>query len=269
MHQHCWKLHLRLSKVVSLWVSILISRLFVSGYQFDVAMSICVQSGGGCINSGCSFGCNPLGSRGYSCHCPEGYQSVGEGHCISTLNPSGFTSLHDDWDYDEEEEKYISTEGCFSCQMNGYPGRSKKRRKSSRRGTSRRSRRNRRSSERISRKDEFLDTVGVLNFESGKFLSNNITVHLKLSPAQTRHRQRIARFLPSRSDLSHSLDYSIISNPSENLEIKRRGGYWGLFFKRRVESPTQLTAKIVGKLIKGPDSKHDNDLYALFRIEII
>ena len=239
-------------------------------------MSICIQSAGGCSHSPCSFGCNPLGSRGFSCDCPLGYQSVGDGHCVSTVNPSGFSST---WEFEdeEEEEEYVSTEGCFSCQMNGFPGRSSTRsRKSSkthRRKSRKRRDRNRRSSNvGLSGKELFSEAEGELSelssFEA-KHFSNNITVHLRVSEEQTRHHLRIAKLQPSRNDLSHSIDYKIISDPSDNLDIKRKAGIWGLYFKRRVQKPSRITARIVGKLQKGPSANHQRDLHALFKIEVI
>ena len=47
---------------------------FFSGYQFDLRLSICIQSAGGCSNSPCNFGCNALGAQSFSCDCPAGYR---------------------------------------------------------------------------------------------------------------------------------------------------------------------------------------------------
>lgn len=64
-----------------------------SGYEFDLKMSICVQSSSGCSSAPCSFGCAPSGPRGFSCSCPRGYHSIGEGHCVASLSPATMESL--------------------------------------------------------------------------------------------------------------------------------------------------------------------------------
>ena len=215
-----------------------------------------------------------MSSRSYSCDCPPGYQSVGDGHCVSTVNPSGFNSLHGDLDYDiedEEEEEFISTEGCFSCQMNGFSTRTSKRRTSTnRRGRKRHRRdRNRRSSDILSRKEHFLETVGVGDLVSLRELSNNITVHLEVTQHQTRHRQTIVKLQPSRDDLTHSIDYNIVSDTSDLLSIRRKSGVWTLFFKKRISQPQKFQARVLGQMRKGPDSNHAIDLHAVFKIEVI
>ena len=251
-----------------------ISCLCFSGYQYDNRLSICIQSAGGCSNSPCSFGCHSLSSRSYSCDCPPGYKSVGDGHCVSTVNPSGFNSLHGDYDYDieEDEEEFISTEGCFSCQMNGFSTRTSKRRSNtSRRGRKRHRRaRNKRSSDSLSSKEHFLEAVGVSDLVTQRSLGNNVTVHLVVTKDQTRHRQTLVKFQPSRDDLSHSIDYTIVSDTSSGLlNIRRKAGVWALFFKKRISQPQKFNANVVGQLRKGPTSPHDIDLHAVFKIEVI
>ena len=236
-----------------------------SGYHYDARLSICIQAGGGCSNSPCSFGCNSLSSQAFSCDCPQGYHSVGDGHCVSTVNPSGFSSLSSTWDYEEEEEdeeeEYISTEGCFSCQMNGFPGRKNKkihRRQSSyRQGRRRRNRRsrNKRSLSEVTEK-------GPVHF------SRNVSVHLILDREQTENRQRVAKLQSARKDLDHPLVYSIVKDPSGLMVIKRKYGVWGLFFKKRIVKPMVFHVRVKGELKKGPTSDHDLDLHALFKMEI-
>ena len=171
----------------------------------------------------------------------------------------------------------MSTEGCFSCQMNGFPGRSntrsRKSSKSHRRKSRKRRDRNRRSSVAGPQDNQlFLKAAEglseVSSFEA-KHFSNNITIHLKVTPKQTRHHLRIAKLQPSRNDLTHSIDYKIIRDPSNNLDIKREAGIWGLYFKRRMQKPSKFSARIVGKLQKGPSANHQRDLHALFKIEVI
>ena len=203
---------------------------------------------------------------------------MGDGHCVSTVNPSGFSSLSSTWDYEEEEEEeeeIISTEGCFSCQINGFPGRKNKkshRRHSSRQGRRRRNRRsrNKRSSPNLTYRENMLQAAGV---EVGKgvesvHFSKNISVHLMLDREQTRNRQRVVKLQPAREDLGHSLVYSIVEDPTGLLAIRRKAGIWGLFFSKRVSQPMVFHVRVRGELKKGPTSNHNFDLHALFKIEI-
>lgn len=70
------------------------------------------------------FGCSASGG-GFSCGCPQGYTRVGQGHCLTTVNPplSGYdigdapTFPIDEPFGGASKDKLISTEGCFSCQV--------------------------------------------------------------------------------------------------------------------------------------------------------
>lgn len=99
-------------------------------YQFDNSLQICVQVSPGCVGSPCAFGCTPSGSNGFLCGCPSGYQRIGQGHCLSTINPMGqgyhgedignvptFVISPDPYHIPPADDKIISTEGCFSCKV--------------------------------------------------------------------------------------------------------------------------------------------------------
>jgi len=224
------------------------------GYQFDRALSVCVESGGGCSSAPCAFGCSPTGPSGYNCNCPRGYQSIGDGHCVATVNPSSYQALSRNWDLDDYEEgtdDFISTEGCFSCQMNG----------GSRKKKSRRRRRQRRGTE-MSDMDQFLDLV------SSKEPPHDFKINMKVRKEQTRNRQRILRIQPSRSDLVKYLQYNLIEDPSGQLALNRRAGVWELFFKKRVDQPQNITVLIKGDPQEEPDVS-DKYINALVAISVI
>ncbi|KAG1700053.1 Fibrillin-2 [Nymphon striatum] len=83
-----------------------------SGYKFDSQIRLCIEvSGTSCHGAPCAFGCKPLGSSGYTCGCPDGYHKIGQGHCLSTVSPSGF--------HIDNGKDIISTEGCYSCNSQG------------------------------------------------------------------------------------------------------------------------------------------------------
>jgi hypothetical protein len=96
----------------------------------------------GCSVASCAFGCQPVGSSGFTCACPRGYETVGSAssHCVAVNEPENFRSAGD-WDYADvddgggvddgyltegDDQEVISTEGCFACQMNGAGGKKPK-----------------------------------------------------------------------------------------------------------------------------------------------
>ena len=112
---------------------------------------------------------------------------MGDGHCVSTTSPASYSaSLEAEaWDYAEEDEELLSTEGCFSCQMNAPPRARQPR-------TRNKSHRRRRTQRSRDRRSLAAAEAGVAE------LDTNITVDLVLTPAQTRHRHMVARLLPAR-----------------------------------------------------------------------
>ena len=68
---------------------------------------------------------------------------------------------------------------------------------------------------------------------------------------------------------SHKKCYQIAKDPSGSLEIKRKSGVWGLYFKKRVIEPVKFNVWVSGQLKKGPTADHHMDLHAVFRIEIV
>ena len=91
-----------------------------------------------CLGSPCLFGCVQDGANGPICSCPNGYRTVGQGHCLSTINQisgaypqNGFNvynsgqqpPLYVPEDYSSTNakgKKYLSTEGCFSCRVSSF-----------------------------------------------------------------------------------------------------------------------------------------------------
>ena len=134
----------------------------------------------------------------------------------------------------------------------------------------RRRSRNRRSSENPSTKQVFLETIGVLDVSNQiAQLGNNITVHLLLTTEQTKNRRRVVKLQPARNDLMQAVVYEIVKSPSDLLQIKRKSGVWGLYFKKRVTDPMSFNVWVKGQLKKGPTANHDIDLHAVFRIQIV
>jgi len=121
----------------------------------------------------------------------------------------------------------------------------------------------------LSSKELFLEAVGVpdITNEIAK-LGNNITVHLKVTSDQTRNRRRLVKLQPARTDLMQSIVYQVVKDPSESVEIKRKAGIWGLYFRKRVAGPVSFNVWVQGQLKKGPTSVHDHDLHAVFRIKV-
>ena len=131
--------------------------------------------------------------------------------------------------------------------------------------------RNKRSSHQLTYKENMLQAAGVTEVEEVEevtHFSNNISVHLVLEREQTHNRQRVVKLQPAREDLGHSIVYTILTDPSGVMDIKRKAGIWGLFFRRRISQPRVFHVRVKGELKKGPTSNHKFDLHALFKIEI-
>lgn len=79
------------------------------------------------MSAPCAFGCTSVGSAGYSCGCPQGYQRIGQGHCLSTVTPASVAYGEDIGNVptypigsnfrSTSKDKLITTEGCFSCKV--------------------------------------------------------------------------------------------------------------------------------------------------------
>uniref|UniRef100_A0A131YT62 Nidogen n=1 Tax=Rhipicephalus appendiculatus TaxID=34631 RepID=A0A131YT62_RHIAP len=102
------------------------------GYRYDEIMVNCI-GGEGCENSPCLYECTPTGSSGFLCGCPEGFQRIGQGHCLSARDSRGQSvpnalgglgssipvyPLVDAEGEASSDDKIISTEGCYSCNLN-------------------------------------------------------------------------------------------------------------------------------------------------------
>ncbi|KAL4717067.1 hypothetical protein ACJJTC_016954, partial [Scirpophaga incertulas] len=90
-----------------------------AGYGWDAAHAVCLQV--------LHHPCEGEGG-GWSCGCPAGYRLVGAGHCLSALDaalPAGDIGdapvfpLTDQYRVGGAGADLISTEGCFSCKVNG------------------------------------------------------------------------------------------------------------------------------------------------------
>ncbi len=212
--------------------------------------------------------------QGYSCECPRGYQSIGDGHCVATVNPSVYQALSRDWDFSDYEEgtdDFLSSEGCFACQLNGGGGRSSKK------GSKRRTARSRRSVHIDGGETVMIDMAGLggnvsLAAPSGD--EKNYEIDLDLRPDQTSHRRRFFKIQAATSDLVKSVEYRIVSDPSGQLQLQRKSGVWGLFFREGVgEGEGAVTRHfpvlIRGQAHKGPKHSRREVLNALVRINVV
>ena len=114
------------------------SCLCPNGYSYNGNMKVCVQSASGCGEAKCAFGCNNVGSTGFDCQCPRGHQVRPNLHFLhkknsvkstfrfqAVMGPRGQVShcialnSVDNFLQEDNEKDFISTEGCYSCKING------------------------------------------------------------------------------------------------------------------------------------------------------
>lgn len=213
------------------------------GYQFDNNLQICVQVSAGCLGSPCAFGCTPNGPNGFICGCPTGYQRIGQGHCLSTINPLSQSNYGDEignvptyvinpdpYHIPPADDKTISTEGCFSCKING-------------KGRRRRGARLRSVDEEMqSKRNELIKRRVTRKARRHHHGEEHV---LKISLSQTKHRMRIIKLQPALKE--EEMEYTIVKgNKTEQFEIAEDHGIWALHFRSRLKKPGQFHIVVHG-----------------------
>ena len=142
--------------------------------------------------------------------------------------------------YNQSKEKIISTEGCFSCKVNGIGSRGK------------------RSIESDGNSTAILDnSIEQLN------TSQPLSMRLKLD--QTKHRTNIIQLQPALRNLKvvnsihfcdvdvdflnflskENIEYEIVKgNEGKQFEIINKRGVWSLHFRRRLKEVAQFKLEI-------------------------
>ncbi|XP_054288254.1 fibrillin-2-like [Macrosteles quadrilineatus] len=245
------------------------------GFQFDQAMLVCIQVASSCLGSPCAFGCSPGPSgNGFQCGCPSGYERIGQGHCLSTINPAGLgygggyggsygggygsyggapnlgsnipTYPIDKDPYAVPHDRLISTEGCFSCKVNGRHRRTitdtkhnstdpsynpKKLRELWRNRVSRHRRHHHGDRPRTEQPHRLV----------------------RLSLAQTKHRTRVIKLQPA---IKNDFEYSITKgNEGGQFEMVQKHGIWALHFRKRLKHPGTFPLEITGRRTNRESSK--------------
>ncbi|KAG0426053.1 hypothetical protein HPB47_026819, partial [Ixodes persulcatus] len=190
-----------------------------NGFSFDEIMTSCV-GGSGCSNSPCLFECMPTGSGGFLCSCPEGYQRIGQGHCLSThpesstLGPGkgvpggvGIPAYDVDNAGPQDPDKVISTEGCYSCKLNG--GSVQRARRGLNNGTS-----SRRLTRRSAQKKEMEEQMTAHKRRHPKSRWDVIRVTLPLRQAQAH--QNILDIRPAYKHLRDDKNYHVLHGVDRN-----------------------------------------------------
>ncbi|XP_066993764.2 fibrillin-2 [Anabrus simplex] len=222
------------------------------GYQYDSALLVCVQVSAGCSGSPCAFGCTTVGGS-FICGCPAGYQRIGQGHCLSTINPVSHGYNGEDIGnvptypiepdpYQIPQDKLISTEGCFSCKVNG-------------KGRHKRTINGKRTSRNP---NSYYNNYWNISSDGNAVRASQDNVHnlrkrslhkkrkvrhhhdeqqlvLKVDLSQTKHRMRIIKLQPA---IKNDFEYIISHGNKEGIfEMVKKHGIWALHFKRRLKHP--------------------------------
>ncbi|RZF38565.1 hypothetical protein LSTR_LSTR012784 [Laodelphax striatellus] len=263
------------------------------GFQHDAVRALCIQISSACVGSPCSFGCSPLGSAGsggggFACGCPSGYQRIGQGHCLATINPmagssssyarpdlgiptypiAGSTNAETD-PYVPSHDRIISTEGCFSCKVNGRHRRMAN-------STSRRLPPNWDKWAKKLRKERRGGEAGKGGEGGGggeiirhRRHHHGETPHrvLTISLAQTKHRMRIIKLQPA---VKNDFEYVISRGNEQNqFEMKNEHGIWTLHFHRRLKMPGTFHLEIKGKSRKSDLDGHHNSSSSGFEAPLV
>ncbi|XP_061719868.1 fibrillin-2-like isoform X1 [Cydia pomonella] len=203
------------------------------GYGWDSGHGVCLQLAGGCATASCLFGCSAFGDS-YQCGCPTGYQLVGAGHCLTALDGALPPDDIGDAPVFPVQDQYriggknelISTEGCFSCKMNGRRRRAPDEGIVYANGTTVMRRRRRRSRRRRSLLEPDAELIVV-----------------SASPRQTWGRAPLLRMLPAAGGgrAHYRLAYG---DPDRNFVLSRRDGGWALRLRRHLKPDAVLEQQL-------------------------
>lgn len=255
---------------------------------------ICIEVGGACSGAPCSFGCFAGGPLGYTCGCPSGYQRIGQGHCLSSISPASTSydntlngypihPIHDPGTYNIPDDKIISTEGCYSCKLNGQGGRHK-RSTNTNRGKSdlsdffnwafknssesgdmhkrplrhHKHHRKAHSGVPLHRMNDLLNRVnGSISSISSNSqsvpeqLDTDGIIKIVISLAQTKHRRRIIKLQPALNYLQNNIVYNITKGNEDHLfKMSTRNGVSSLHFTHRIKHPGLFILEIVGRPLR-------------------
>lgn len=196
-----------------------------AGYGWDAGHAVCLQTAGGCAAAGCVFGC-ATGGGGYECGCPAGYALVGAGHCLSALDaalpPDDIGNapvfpVRDQYRLGRDPD-LISTEGCFSCKMNGRRRRAPEEGVVYANGTTVIRKRRRRSRRRRSLLEPEAELVVV-----------------KATPKQTWGKAPLLRLVPAKD--GPRPHYRIAyGDDNKDFILSKRDGTWALKLRRHLKS---------------------------------
>lgn len=172
-----------------------------------------------------------------------------QGHCISTITPAGGPGYGaENYEYgpngldpyNQSKDKIISTEGCFSCKVNG----------------------------RGKRSIQSSNSTGTSTIETALNTSKPLEVKIKLE--QTRHRTNIIQLQPALKDVKVKLLYFLIllrftesrlnialfnlqdyikyeivrGNEGNQFEMMKKRGVWSLHFRRRLKERANFKLEI-------------------------
>lgn len=231
------------------------------GFQFDEGLLVCVQIPASCIGSPCAFGCTPIGNS-FTCGCPSGYQKIGQGHCLSTINPVGMNFLGgtpslggniptypiDQDPYTPSHDRIISTEGCFSCKVNGRHRRTV----SDTKPQLKKSHHNKTRNHNMKKHRNFW--LNKMSVRHRRHQHGDVPrveePHriLKISLAQTKHKMRIIKLQPA---IKNDFEYIITKgNDSGLFEMVHKHGVWALHFRHRLKAPGTFLLEITGHKLK-------------------
>ncbi|CAH2087726.1 unnamed protein product [Euphydryas editha] len=204
-----------------------------AGYGWDAAHAVCLQLAGGCATASCLFGCTALGSS-YECGCPAGYALVGAGHCLSALDgalPPGDIGdapvfpVRDQYKIGGKND-LISTEGCFSCKINGRRRRAPEEGIIYANGTTVVRHRKRRSRRRRSLLEPEAELIVVT-----------------ATPKQTWGRAPLLRLVPAEGD-GHPHYRIAYGDPERNFVLSKRDGTWALRLRKHLKSKEILERQL-------------------------
>ncbi|XP_043193529.1 fibrillin-2-like isoform X1 [Amphibalanus amphitrite] len=239
-----------------------------TGYQFNVQMLVCVQMAPQCVSSSCSFGCQPGPGGAASCSCPQGYHSFGQGHCLSTISAAmgaGWAGQHASFSsYQQlstatDTSNIISTEGCYSCQINGRKNRGRRSVSSEHDGawqaqrvsepTDARSP-NQTAPNTDQQNDEHRHRKHQEKLLKSHPDKDHDALYVVIKLAQAKKKAKIVRLQPALKELQYNIHYSIVPGKnSDRFLLMTRNGITSLHFVHHQQHAGVYDLLIASKMI--------------------
>ncbi|XP_060068909.1 fibrillin-2-like [Ylistrum balloti] len=219
------------------------------GLEFDPNLMACVDLNV-CNSHPCLFGCLPNGIT-FVCGCPTGYQSIGQGHCVSTITPpeGDLNELYPNGNIPHVKAPTDGSlphgEGCYECDVEDQDLPLTKR---SKRATGHQNHKVQDNGKKRNHANQMSSNASRSN---QSVLDPDKPIVLYLNRSTIRRKTKVMKVLPALAALKNNIRYSIArGNERQIFTMHERKGISSLRFRRKLHKPKMYRLRITGRPIK-------------------